>query len=56
MTVKELIDQLSNMAPEKEVFLSIYLPGDWGDSESYGSLFAKEYEDRDGGFVQIKGE
>lgn len=58
MTVKELIDQLSSMAPEKEVFLAIYLPGDSGDQDHFravGAVGAVEYEDKDGGHVQIKG-
>jgi hypothetical protein len=55
MKVKDLMEQLSKMNPEYEVYLSIYHPDDSGDQDHYDSLCAVEYDGKDG-HVQIKGQ
>lgn len=60
MTVKELMDQLSAMAPNIEVFLAISQPNDdSGDEDHYMTHVALEYPGShfhgDLPHVQIKG-
>ena len=54
MKVRELIEQLSSMNPEVDVFLAIYLPGDSGDQDHYEAICAIEYDGK-APHVQIKG-
>jgi hypothetical protein len=55
MKVKDLIEQLSTMNPEVDVFLAIYEPGDSGDQNHYQADIAVEYDDPAAPHVQIKG-
>ena len=58
MKVKELVEQLSKMNPEVDVYLAIYTPDDSGDQDHYLAQVAIEYDDsryRNENHVQIKG-